>query len=803
MPNGLKPSQGTPRNATTLQPADSLLSGLSELAHDRAMSVGKLGSRRDTCISLSGLGLFVFVCSRQLILIELTGTMTSSIKKTYCRVCEASCGLAVEVEEDGQGNETIRRIRPDDEHPISKGYACIKGTTLGGIHHDPDRVNYPMKRIDGVFQKITWEQAIQEIAERASAIKIRHGANALGQYSGNPSHANYKNILCTSDFIKILGSRNSYASHSIDLNNKFQVASDMYGVDIVHPIPDFEHTQFFMCIGANPVVSQMSVISVINPLEKMRSIEARGGKVIIVDPRRSETASKVGEHLFIQPGTDAFLLLAMLAVLHFELDFSTSERDEFADGARELLAAAKQWTPERVAPITGIAPENIRRIADEYHKADGAALYMSTGVNMGPFGSIAYWVLQGINYLSGNLDKRGGLLIPEGVLDWLGLAQQIIVNDPDIVTAEHGWQQVAGCFPITALPDEILSAQPDHIRALFISAGNPIHSTPHSDWPEAMERLELCVSVDIYINETAERYADYVLPATDMLERSDFPLSHLPLQSEPYAQYSAAVLRPKFERREEWQIFGDLLLAIGAPFVSAKPLLVLSRVNTLLKRLPGNSLLTPDHLLKLLLALGGKASLNQLRATPEGIKLPPHKPGSFLKKRLKRRINLAPSRVLNDLPRLTAYAETLEHGRSVKSDSSLVLIGRRSRKSHNSWMHNNDEIKQPDSNYVYIHPDDAATRQLSEGDRAKISNGDNFIVLPVSITTDLMQGVIAASHGWGHQDSKNRNSSKLSGENVNKVIPGGSAHMEPVSGQAIMLAHPVEVVKLVDSIASS
>ena len=729
--------------------------------------------------------------------------MTSSIKKTYCRVCEASCGLAVEVEEDGHGNETIRRIKPDDEHPISRGYACIKGTTLGGIHHDPDRVNYPMKRINGVFQRISWEQAIQEIADRASAIKTRYGANALGHYSGNPSHANFKNILCTGDFIKILGSRNLYASHSIDLNNKFQVASDMYGVEIVHPIPDFEHIQFFMCIGANPVVSQMSVISVINPLEKMQSIEARGGKVVIVDPRRSETASKVGEHLFIQPGTDAFLLLAMLAVLHFELNFNVSKVDKFADGAQELLAAAKQWTPERVEPITGIAAADIRRIAEEYQKADGAALYMSTGVNMGPFGSIAYWVLQGINYLSGNLDKRGGLLIPEGALDWLGLAQQIIVNDPDIVTAEHGWQQVAGCFPITALPEEILSAQPDHIRALFISEGNPVHSTPHSDWPKAMESLDLCVSVDIYINETAERYADYVLPATDMLERSDFPLSHLPLQSEPYAQYSTAVLRAKFERREEWQIFGDLLLAIGAPLVSTKPLLILSRINAVLKCLPGNMLLTPDHLLKLLLAFGGKASLKQLRAKPEGIKLPPHEPGSFLTKRLKRRINLAPSRVLNDLPRLTAYAENLEQGRSAKNASSLLLIGRRSRKSHNSWMHNNEDIKQPDSNYVYIHPDDAATRQLSDGDRAKISNGDKFIVLPVSITTDLMKGVIAASHGWGHQDSKNRKSRRLSGENVNKVIPGGNAHMEPVSGQAIMLGHPVEVVKLVESIASS
>ena len=191
--------------------------------------------------------------------------MTSYIQKTYCRICEAGCGLAIEVEEDAQGNETIRKIRADDEHPISGGYACIKGTTLGGIHHDPDRVNYPMKRVDGAFRRISWEQAIGEISGQARAIRKRHGANALAHYTGNPSYANFKNILCTEDFIKILGSRNLYSSHSIDLNNKFQVAADMYGIDVVHPIPDFENTEFFMCIGANPVVSQMSVISVINP----------------------------------------------------------------------------------------------------------------------------------------------------------------------------------------------------------------------------------------------------------------------------------------------------------------------------------------------------------------------------------------------------------------------------------------------------------------------------------------------------------------------------------------------------------
>lgn len=721
-------------------------------------------------------------------------------EKTYCRICEASCGLVVDIETNENGSEVIRRIIPDAEHPISKGYACIKGTSLAGIHHDPDRVNVPLKRVKGaqgnaIWEKISWEQAIGEIAKRSRELKQKYGANALAHYTGNPSFANFKNILCTQDFITCLGSESLYASHSVDLNNKFQVSADMYGVDVVHPIPDFAHTQFLMCLGSNPVISQMSVVSVINPLEKLQSIEARGGKVVIVDPRRTETASKVGEHLFIHPGTDAFFLLAMLHVLHYELKFRASSMDQYVEGADTLLNAAREWTPERVAPISGISIAVIRRIAAEYHNANGAALYMSTGVNMGPFGSISYWVLQGINILSGNLDKRGGLLVPEGAIDWLTLSQRIIASD-SAVTVSQGWHKVAGCFPVSALPDDILCDNQNRIRALFISAGNPVHSTPHPNWQEAMEQLELVVSVDIYVNETAARYADYVLPATDMLERSDFPLSHMPLQAEPYAQYTKAVVEPQFERREEWAIFSDLLLEIGAPRLSDKPLLLLARANALLQRLPGNIRFTPDHILKVLLFLGKKVSMKQLLAHPQGVTLADNAPGTFLGKRLKQSINLELARVVADLPRLTQYERDITTIAGSHQQNTLALIGRRSRKSHNSWMHNNAQIKQPLSNGAQINPDDATRMQLVSGDRVKISSDRGAIELPLAITADVMPGVIVVPHGWGHHATSNQQSTLLAGQNINDVIPGGAAYMEPVSGQAIMMAHHVCIEKV-------
>mgnify|MGYP003664716158 CR=1 FL=1 len=721
-------------------------------------------------------------------------------QKTYCRICEAACGLVVDIETDQSGSQTIRKITADAGHPVSKGYACIKGTTLAGIHHDPDRVNFPLKRVKGAqdsdcWEKISWEQAISEIAEKSRAIKLTHGANALAHYTGNPSYANFKHILCTQDFITCLGSDQLYASHSVDLNNKFQVSADIYGVDIVHPIPDFAHTQFLMCLGSNPVISQMSVVSVINPLEKLQAIEARGGKVVIVDPRRTETAAKVGEHVFIHPGTDAFFLLALLHVLHHELAFRAPSMDKHIEGADILLNAAREWTPERVSSISGISSTVIRRLAQQYHNANGAALYMSTGVNMGPFGSIAYWVLQGINILSGNLDKRGGLLVPEGAIDWLTLAQRVIASDAKVKTSQ-GWHKVAGCFPVSSLPDDILCDSENRIRALFISAGNPVHSTPHPNWHQAMEQLELVVSVDIYINETAARYADYVLPATDMLERSDFPLSHIPLQAEPYAQYTKAVVKPLFDRREEWAIFSDLLLAIGAPILSDKPLLLLARANALLQRLPGNLRLTPDHILKILLFSGRKVSLKKLVAHPEGITLAANEPGTFLGARLRQPINLALASVAADLPRLTDYEKDFTSAASRQPQNTLALIGRRSRKSHNSWMHNNAQIKQPLSNSAQINPQDAVRMGLAPGDRVKVFSDHGTIELPLSISADVMPGVIAVPHGWGHHVTRNQQASQLAGQNINDVIPGGAAYMEPVSGQAILLAHQVGIEKV-------
>jgi formate dehydrogenase len=712
----------------------------------------------------------------------------TTIKRTYCRICEAHCGLTVEVDEQ---SEHVGAVLPDRDHPVSKGYCCVKGLGSGAMHDDKERLNYPMKRVGSTFERITWKQAMEGIGAKVRQLVKESGPRSVGLYTGNPTYFSFQNILMSSAFIEALHSPNLFASHSVDNNNKLHVSTAMYGRSMVHPVPDLDHTNFFMCMGSNPVVSQMSVIQLPNSLQCLRSIEARGGRVVIVDPRRTETVRKVGEHVSIQPQTDAYLLMAMLHVIAHEDDIDLGPAKAVAHGVDQFVAAAAPWTPERVAALTGIDASTIRELARAYRNADGAALYMSTGVNMGPFGSIAYWLVQGLNLITGNIDRRGGLLVPRGPFDTLKLAGWLGLGDfNDQRTLRGNWHQVAGCFPVSALPGEIDNDDPRRIRALFVSAGNPVHSMPGGNaLARALEKLSLLVSIDIYRNETSA-YADYLLPATDMLERSDYPASHAMLQVTPHAQYTPAMVRPKYERREEWRIFSDLALACGArPWGKVGNLL--PHLNRLLARLPGNVELTPDHLLALLMRWGGEVNLKQLKQEPGGKLLPANEPGSFFDKRVPTKdgkVQLFPDDVATDLPRLEA-----EENRLRPRPGQLVLIGQRERSTHNSWMHNTPHVRQKTDNRALIHPADAESLSISDGEEIEVSTDQGAVRLLARLTDEMRPGVLAVPHGWGHQGAPVQRAADLSGANINEVIPGGIANVEPVSGMAIMMGHEVQV----------
>jgi formate dehydrogenase len=567
----------------------------------------------------------------------------------------------------------------------------------------------------------------------------------------------------------------------------------MYGLSLVHPVPDLDRVRFLMCLGTNPTISQMSVLTVADATAALRGVVERGGRVVIVDPRRSETIRKVGEHVPIRPGTDAYLLAAMLQVLTAELGVDLDPARAVASGVDEVVAVVAPWTPERAAAVTGIPAGTIRELATAYARADGAALYMSTGVNMGPFGSVAYWLLQSLNLISGNVDRAGGLLVPEGAFDVLRLSAALGLGRFDEHRTTDGrWHRVAGAFPVAALADEITTDHPDRIRALFVTAGNPVHSVPGGSrrLVDAMRQLDLVVSIDIHRNETAA-LADYVLPATDMLERSDFTITHQVLQVVPHAQWTPAVVAPAHERREEWRIFSDLAEASGVPILGPTAANAVPRLNRLLRRLPGRPELTPDRIIALLLRWGRRTSMPELRRHPEGVLLPPAQPGTFLGRRVRTPdglVHLAPPELIADADRLDDLEAELSR------TDVLRLVGRRDRRSHNSWLHGNPRISQPPGgNAALLNPRDAAERGIADAALIEVSSPEGAIRLPCTLTDDVARGVVVVPHGWGHGASGHPRARSLPGANVNDVIPGGQEHMDPVSGQAVMLAHPVEV----------
>ncbi len=712
---------------------------------------------------------------------------------TFCRICEAHCGLEVTVDDD-----RVVAVRPDKAHPVSRGYACVKGAALGELHHDRDRINHPMKRTATGFERVSWRRAITEIGAKIRRLRRRHGRRSAAMYTGNPTYFSFQNVLFSQAFMEALGSPNLFASHSIDVNNKLFVATRMYGLSLVHPVPDFKHLKFFMCLGSNPVVSQMSVLQLPHAPATLQDVERRGGRVVMVDPRRTETAKMVGEHVAIRPGTDAYLLAAMLHIVGLEGEIDRPRVESVATGLDAFLEAARAFPPERVESITGIDAATIRELATSYAAADGAALYMSTGVNMGPFGSIAYWLLQGLGLITGNLDRRGGLLVPPGPFDVLKLTQVMgLAGEDRHRTLVHGLRRVAGAFPVSALAEEIRAEHPERIRALFVSAGNPLRSVPGHDLVPALAELDLLVVIDLYRSETAE-HADYLLPATDMLERSDYPISWAVLQATPHAQYTEAVVPPAFERREEWRILSDLAIACGARAFGKSVLNALPRLNLILRRLPGLGEITPDHLLATLLRWGGKVSLKQLRRDARGVALPATLPNSFLGCRVATpdgKVRLAPEALLSDLPRLESSAE-----RFTREDDRLLLIGRRERRSHNSWLHvsprrnkrteaspGGRSNRQPPAPVALMHPEDAARRDIEDGAEIEVASGTGRLRLPVRLTEDVTRGAISIPFCRGHRRSG------ATGGNVNEVIPGGVEQIELISGQAVMSAHRVTV----------
>lgn len=718
----------------------------------------------------------------------------SRTEHTFCRICEALCGLEVTLDGD-----EVQEIRPDAQHVATGGFACVKGLKQQRLYTSPDRLQYPLKRVGERHERISWEQALSEIGAKVRALRDGSGPDSIAMYVGTAAGFGVLHPIFAQGFMNAVGSRNMYSSATQDCANKFAVARLMYGFPFTQPFPDVDRVRCLIVVGANPAVSKWSFLQVSNPIQRLRAIEARGGSVYFVDPRRTESTKVAGTHVFIRPNTDVFFYLAFLNELLRLGAISAQRIAEHTHGFDAIRAVCAPWTPERCAEVTRIPADVLRTMVNAYAQADGAALYLSTGVNMGSHGSMAFWLQEVINLVSGNLDRRGGTLVGRGIVDFARFGKRTGVLLRSDRSRVGGFQAVNDGFPGGTLSDEILTPGDGQVKALFVTGGNPLITMANAGrLREAFEKLELLVALDIQPSETA-RLAHYVLPCTSPLQRPDLPFVFpllLGMQSRPYLQATQAVLPPTGEQRDEASIYLALARAAGLGIFGSK---IAQRGLELLqawhsrKHPTREPALPQEFLLSLLLRVTGQGSFGQLLAATHGRLRPDHQGNTFLGKRVVTddgRVQLAPAQLMSQAENLEGFFE------AEKRDARrLKLITKRAVTTHNSWTHNLDDFVAGDrgTNYLYLHPDDAARLALKEGDLADVRTEVASVRVPVRLTADLMPGTVALPHGWGHQHSGLSIARETRGVNVNLLAHDGPQRLEAVSGMAHLTGFNVDV----------
>jgi len=706
-------------------------------------------------------------------------------KHTFCRICESLCGLEVTLE-----NGQVKEILPDKKHVATQGYGCVKGFKQHEMYGSPDRLKYPLKKVNDEFVRVSWAQALSEIGDKVKTIQSNYSKDSVGMYVGTAAGFSVLHPVFAQGFMTGIQSNSMFSSATQDCSNKFAVSRQVYGFPFTLTFPDLEHTECLIIVGANPVVSKWSFLQVVNPKKTLQALENRGGKIFTIDPRKTETAKAAGTHVFIRPNTDVFFYLSFLHELLNIGAVDHGKVQQHMTGYDEIVKLAKEWPAERTEPVTKIPAQQLKDIVSAYANSNGAALYCSTGVNMGSHGSLAFWLQEVINAISGNLDKKGGTLVGEGVIDFakFGVKNNILMNDKRSRIGDYA--MVNDTLPGGILADEILTPGKEQIRGMFITGGNPLLTMANSErLKTAFKSLDLLVCLDIFPGETCA-VADYVLPCTDPMQRPDLPFVFplmLGLQSKPYLQATKAITEIEGEQRDEASIYLDLAQACDTSIFGSKlahqffNFLKWShslRTGKKYKSLPQETLLSG------LLRLTKQKSFKQLLKYPHGDQRKPHQAASFLGHRVVTedgKIHLAPDVLLESASQLEAHFV-----KEQAASSGLRLITRRAITTHNSWTHNYERFVSDEkiSNYIYMHPSDAEANHLSEGSLADVSTDIATIRLPVKHLPELMPGTVAVPHGWGHQHSNLEVASKTKGVNVNLLAADGPDSLERVSGMA-------------------
>jgi anaerobic selenocysteine-containing dehydrogenase len=727
-----------------------------------------------------------------------------------CPLCEATCGLEITLQDDA-----LVRIRGDRDDVFSRGFICPKGSTLKQLEADPDRLRTPLIRRNGRHVPATWDEAFTEIESRLRPLIDEHGPDAVAVYLGNPNVHSMSGPLYNRVFLRALRTKNIYSASTVDQMPKHVSAGLMFGHPDLIPVPDIDRTDYLLMLGANPYESNGSLATAPDWPGRMEAIIERGGKVVVIDPRRTKTAAAASEHLFITPGTDALLLMAFIHALFDAGAIDLGSLADHVDGLDELRSAATGFSAAAVADTVGIDAETIRRLAHEFAHAETAVVYGRIGTHAAEFGTAASWLVDAINVLTGNLDRPGGAMFPLAATEQPRSRRGFQVGRYS--SRVHGLPEVRAEFPVATLADEITTPGDGRVRAFVTIAGNPVLSTPHSDRLDAaLDGLDFMVSLDLYLNETS-RHADVILPGTPPLRRPHYDFAFTQLAVRNIANYSPSILPAENDNPQEWRILLRLAAVCAGQGADADLDAFDDMVfGTLIARAVGNpssrihgrapqeifSASTeergPIRLLEFLIRTGpyGDAfgadpagmTLSHLRSNPHGIDLGP------LQSRLPdslatadRRIDLAPTEILADVPRLAAR---LEH----KSNGAMTLVGRRDLRSNNSWMHNIAVlIKGKERCTLQIHPHDAERFGIQPGGMANVASASGSVAVAVDITESIMPGVVSLPHGWGHDlaDTRLAVAATRPGVNSNKLASGA---IDPLSGNAVLNGIPVMVM---------
>jgi len=709
-----------------------------------------------------------------------------------CSLCEAMCGLLVET--DGP---RVTSIRGDVNDPFSRGHLCPKAVALQDLHDDPDRLRRPLLKVRGRFEPVTWPVALEAAADGLRAVQRRYGPDAVATYAGNPTVHSVGATLFLPPLVKALGTRNRYSATSVDQLPHHVAAATMFGHPLLIPIPDLDRTQHLVIIGANPLASNGSLMTAPDVARRLKAIRARGGRVVVVDPRRTETAQVADAHHFIRPGTDVFLLLAMLHVVLAERLDRPSRARELALEVDALHEIAAAWPPERVAPATGMSAEVIATVARDFAKAPSAALYGRVGVSMQEFGAVSTWLITVLNLITGRLDEPGGVMFTNPAVDPVGDKGGYT---PDRIGRWHsrvrGLPEFMGELPVATLAEEIETPGPEQVRALLTHAGNPVLSTPNGGrLDRALAQLEYMVSVDFYVNETTQ-HAHVILPPVGPLEREHYDVVFHALAVRNTAKWAPPLFAPPDGTMSDWEILSALTERLQTGWSwrtiqqrwttrARRRLKVRGMLSHAFAKGP-YSRGTPEG--------GAPLTMATLEAHPHGVDLGPLVP--MLPHRLKTlsgKIHAAPAAIVGDLPRVALGLEVaLEAVRG--ATGTLLLVGRRTMRSNNSWMHNSARlVRGKPVCTLLMHPQDAAACGVADGMMVCVTSRVGSVEVPVTTTDTMMPGVVSLPHGWGHgrPGVQLRTATTVPGVSINDLTD--DARVDALCGVAGFSGTPVAV----------